>query len=126
MPALNFSEQFADTVASGAKRQTIRACAHCLPGDTASLRRWAGAPYRSPHVLIGEATCSEVVPVVFRDGVFGIDVVVDGEVLTQRETQRFARDDGFQTIDEMLDFFRQHHGLPFRGDLVTWGDLMPF
>ncbi len=32
----------------------------------------------------------------------------------------FARKDGFDSWDEMLDFFKKLYGLPFEGVLITW------
>lgn len=36
------------------------------------------------------------------------------------DSQAFARADGFQRLDEFMDFFSHTYGLPFEGRLIKW------
>jgi hypothetical protein len=47
-----FQDRFADKVRDGRKLHTIRKTARCKVGDTLSLRRWSGTPYRSKQELL--------------------------------------------------------------------------
>ncbi|MDF7810485.1 hypothetical protein P1X16_03830 [Hymenobacter sp. YC55] len=54
-------------------------------------------------------------------------ITIDGRQLTPLECQILACTDGFDDFKQLLDFFRQNHGLrfwrPFTGQLVGWTDL---
>jgi hypothetical protein len=58
-----FQDRFSELVRDGSKRQTIRkGLPRCKPGDTMSLRRWTGKPYRSKQEELRVAVCTETVP----------------------------------------------------------------
>lgn len=141
MPALNFQKQFAPLVESGEKRQTIRAYRKDgrdpKVGDklylftglrTKASRRLAlnchvrnvivrslqGLPMG--HVVTCLATSSITLS---RAGTIrGKEIVsVSGCPSTMED---LARDDGFESVAAMFDFFEKTHGLPFEGLLIRW------
>jgi hypothetical protein len=119
MPALNFQARFASAVESGEKRQTIRKRRKDgrdpKPGDTLYL--YTGMRTKACRKL-GEAVCTRVQEVAFGRMVMG----------GQRGTwfqgpgylKSIAKRDGFETKEEMLDWFEKTHGLPFEGLLIRW------
>lgn len=127
MPLLNFQPQFADKVASGAKRQTIRAYRKDgrdpKPGDTLYL--YTGTRTSACRKL-GEVVCREVIPMHIRPKGFGfegghhlgdfIKLYGHGASLMRG----FAKADGFSDWPAMCDWFEKTHGLPFRGLLIRW------
>ncbi|WP_426994478.1 hypothetical protein [Methylomonas sp. CM2] len=113
-----FNKAFAGAVASGAKRQTIRAerndgrrpvvgqVARCYTGlRTAGCRHLLDAPIvRVADVVIGHRY-----------------IEVDGVALSESVWPAFARADGFADVDALFKFFEVGHGGGFfRGYLAMW------
>lgn len=113
-----FKQAFADAVASGAKRQTIRAerkdrrrpcngqAVRCYAGlRTAACRRLRdGEVVRVASVVIGHRL-----------------IEIDGQPLPEAEWVAFARADGFADVAAFFDFFGvEHGGSFFRGFLTVW------
>lgn len=119
MVAYNFQVKFADAVASGQKRQTIRAPRkddrHAKPGD--KLQLFTGMRTKSCRKLIEpDPTCIRVEALTIdRDGIHYAD---GGECTTPDVV---ARRDGFADFSAMLAWFETTHGLPFSGVLIQWG-----
>ena len=116
MVAYNFQARFADAVASGAKRQTIRAprkSGHAIVGQAVQLytglRTKGTRKLRDPDPLCVTSTyCA-----IREDGVtLGNHPKVD--------LDEFARRDGFENFEAMKAWFRETHGLPFIGQLIMW------
>jgi hypothetical protein len=114
-----FQDRFAGKVRDGSKCQTIRRAARCKPGDTLSLRRWTGKPYRSKQETLRETVCTAVFPVEIRDEL-GIEWIRVNRVYVNRA--RFARADGFACSTDMLAWFDGEHGLPFAGEVIMWSN----
>jgi len=118
MPALNFQEQFAQAVASGEKRQTIRRARKrpIKPDD----RLFFFTEQRSANCTrLGEAECREVEPIRFEtDG----SITLDGCRIWQNGmlAHALAVDDGFRNANEMVGWFTEHYGLPFEGVVIRW------
>ena len=120
MHALNFQERFALKVASGEKRQTIRRVwkRPIKAGDKlylyTGMRTKRCRPLRTAvclkreAVLINEHSISAV-----RNGV--LEIWTEGEAANW-----FARLDGFDSWEEMRDWFKARYGLPFEGVLIMW------
>lgn len=129
MVAYNFQARFAAAVENGTKRQTIRAPrkgrraahhgidtwlgAHAAPGET--LQLYTGMRTRACR-LLRTATCHDV-----------SDVLIDenGRFWSFRpqelhDIDYVAKADGFTSAHEMLTWFREAHGLPFRGVMIRW------
>lgn len=122
MPSLNFQQRFADAVASGQKRQTIRAPRKrpILPGDR--LHLFTGM--RRPGCRkLGVGVVLRVRPITIGLG-FACDEIRVGSggepFLSVVDRAVLARDDGFSCCSELVDWFRDTHGLPFTGSLIEW------
>lgn len=126
MPSLNFEARFAGLVSSGRKTQTIRAPRKCpiKVGDT--LHLFTGQRHPGCRKLgIGRCTGVQAIKI---DESTGFEVVEESPVqpvlrvrrLSDREAARLARADGFSSTREMVDWFRDRHGLPFRGHVIRW------
>jgi hypothetical protein len=115
-----FKPQFAALVESGTKRQTVRPKPKRIPkpGQPISLRTWTGLPYRSKQRVLREATVTRVDPVTMALGpAHQLLLSVGGGTVDEAA---FARADGFQSIEEMRDWFKNTHGLPFEGIVIHW------
>lgn len=126
MPQFNFQARFADAVESGAKRQTVRVVRKRTPrvGETAHL--FTGLRQPGARVL-GRHPITDVRP-IFID-TFGVvtlaeatdpDAVYHGRQLADERLQPFVEADGFETIEEFLDWIEDAHGLPFQGHVTYW------
>jgi hypothetical protein len=61
--------------------------------------------------------CEAVIPLwIERDG----SIFLDKRQLDGKESDKMARADGFQTVDDFVSWFRDHYGLPFYGILIRW------
>jgi len=127
MPAYNFQERFAGAVESGQKLQTIRKTDKgARPGSKAYL--YTGQ--RTVHCrLLGMGTVTDVFPVHLGRFVefgympFAEVADINGgkyRMITGASLDAFARDDGFQSTEEMFYWFQKQHGLPFYGFLHKW------
>lgn len=119
MVAINFSQQFVSSIASGNKRQTIRQSKRCKPGQ--QLQLYKGMRTKECR-LIRNAICKDV-----RDISFSIDplffsprIELNGDKLTHSEALDLAIDDGFGDATAMTVFFKGLYGMPFNGYLITW------
>lgn len=120
MRVILFQDRFAALVRDGGKLHTIRKTARCMAGDKLSLRRWTGKPYRSQQEILKEVECQWVCPVNIGHGPSMDGISLDGMALDVGRRASLARDDGFNSATEMLDWFRNTHGLPFEGFLIQW------
>lgn len=121
MVVFMFQDRFAAKVIDGSKNQTIRKTSKRIirVGDTLSLRKWSGSPYRSKQVILREALCTGVDPLTI-DRCGDIRIGNSGFVLLTRYARAMAKKDGFEDSDAMLDWFQKTHGLPFEGVLIQW------
>lgn len=119
-----FQHRFAEKVASGQKRQTIRPPRKdgkpvCRVGQMLSLRQWEGVAYRSKQVKLIEDTPCVATGKVYLSTI-GCVIIGDGMSLMGDELEQFARADGFESHAEMFKYFEESHGLPFEGVLIQW------
>lgn len=114
MPAYNFKERFVAAIKRGEKNQTIRKTSkRAKVGDTAYL--YTGLRTKKCR-LIGIRVILSVDRVLVYRRSPGCDmIIVDGAVLSDDAASKFANDDGFGSIDEMVNFFDDLYGLPFNG-----------
>ncbi|MEZ5674324.1 MAG: hypothetical protein R3D81_03455 [Thalassovita sp.] len=119
MVAYNFQAQFADAVANGQKRQTIRAPRkdnrHAKPGD--KLQLFTGMRAKSCRKL-RDAVCHDSCVIRLEHDkawTFGPQELFIGDNL-----ERLARSDGFTCWADMRDWFDKAHGLPFTGQMIRW------
>lgn len=111
--------QFANLVKSGEKCQTVRPVPKRMPkvGEAISLREWTGKPYRSKQRVLKESTVAMIWSVHISAN-FGISV--EGFLLGTEAQMDFAKADGFNTAQDMIDWFNYTHGLPFDGICIYW------
>lgn len=122
MPSLNFQQQFADAVASGQKHQTIRA--HRKQPIIAGDRVHLFTGMRRPGCQkLGVGVVTRVVPITIGLG-FAMDEIRIGHggapFLDTGERAQLARTDGFGCASDLVEWFRETHGLPFTGSLIVW------
>lgn len=124
MRVIMFQDKFAPKVRDGSKCQTIRKAARCKAGDTLSLRRWTGKPYRSKQEILSDVVCESAEPVLILRPFLGDTAVaaVGSKVIREDEADAFASADGFASIAEMREWFSIAHGLPFNGWLIKWSN----
>lgn len=128
MVAYNFSARFAPAVEDGTKRQTIRAPrkarrqrhgvdtwvgGHAAVGEP--LQLYTGLRTKTCR-LLRTATCHDVCEVLIDDS---------GHFWSFRpqelhDVSYVAKADGFASGHEMLTWFRDLYGLPFRGVMIRW------
>lgn len=142
MVAYSFKTIFAEPILVGLgalrmhrvapKRQTVRAIGkkrHARPGEIVQL--YTGLRTKSAKKL-GEAVCTRTAPITieFEDGSgrtnnfkAGLDIRVDGSLLTEDETYDFVVSDGFLTVERFVQFWEDNHGIdkPFDdGIIIYW------
>ena len=122
MRVIMFQDKFAPKVRDGSKCQTIRKAARCKAGDTLSLRRWTGKPYRSKQEILREVVCESAEPVLILRPLGEETAAVGFNVIRGADADAFARADGFADFGEMVKWFEDTHGLPFNGWLIKWSN----
>lgn len=131
MPTLNFQARFADSVESGAKRQTIRKLGkrRWKAGDIAYLHTGQRLKHGDPRKrFLGVSVITQVHEFI----IDGPTMYIDDIQLTQQQMIDLARDDGFggkngeysSSVMEMRLWFFKTHGFPFIGQLIKW-DTVP-
>lgn len=119
MVAFNFKAQFANDVESGRKRQTIRATRkdgrEAKAGD--ALQLYTGMRTKACHKLRDAVCCDMVREILIEENG---TVKIDGQVLYEGSVADLARADGFDDTESFISFFRDEHGLPFRGHIYNW------
>lgn len=117
MPALNFKEQFAQAVESGAKTQTIRKPRKIKAGDTVQL--FTGQRTKQCRRLgTGIVKCISKIDIEL----VGCErvIYINDVRLHPVHYHDFAKKDGFSFYDDFFAFFDEHYGLPFEGILIKW------
>lgn len=110
-------------VTEGTKPHTIRPKRKrpIKVGDKLSLRKWSGSAYRSKQIVLRESSCVRVSDfMIFKPRNASPSILIDGLAQNARAAEVLAFNDGFSSSTEMLAWFEQTHGLPFRGDLIEW------
>lgn len=126
MGAYNFKPQFVPDILADRKRHTIRAKRKYpdKPGSICHL--FVGGLRRKGARLLKRRRCVKVqdLSIYLTKQVKGVRVwystalFIDGAQLSKPECERFAKSDGFQSYDAMLQFWDGR--LPFHGDLIHW------
>lgn len=122
MARLSFSV-FKDKILSGAKRQTIRKERKNPIKVGETLYLW-WEMRTSQRQYMGKSTCKDKYPVkIFNDKIEirekNILIVLD----QKNDLNYFAIADGFDSWNDLIEFFEKTHGLPFEGVLIKWGEL---
>ena len=116
-----FQPQFAPLVEAGTKRQTIRPTPKRMPqvGECESWREWTGKPYRSKQRELAKVIITDVMLISLskkRCGCFGVRC--PSRLWKSTTLEEFALADGFNSVEQMRQWFIENHGLPFRGILI--------
>lgn len=114
----NFKAQFASLIASGQKRQTIRALGKRRPPRVGEkLQLYTGLRTKQARKLLDpDPLCSAVRSISINYGA----VTIEGRRLSAKQVFELAQLDGFNSIDDFLMFFKKTHGDQFEGVLIEW------
>jgi hypothetical protein len=123
--ALNHFEQ-------GVKNHTIRGGNRFKVGDKFSPRVWSGKPYNSKQIII--ASDIEVKKVwdleVDYLGRFSFKGKNKPPFITSFELKFIAQNDGFQNINDFIDWFTYNPNLIkekiFTGQIICWNDKIEY
>lgn len=121
MGLYNFQRRFVPKIRSGVKRHTIRGERKYpdKPGNT--LHLYTGLRTNKAQ-LIMRAECLRVEPIEIDACGHECNcdpfVAIAGVELSESEREALAVCDGFDSFDEMLDFWAGR--LPFRGQIIHW------
>ena len=112
MAAINFNQKFIDAVLSGDKPCTTRKTKRCKVGDTIQIYTGQRTKNCQKH---GEATCTGIGRILISKNGAWYFYTIDGETFTERDGKPFYQLEGFANHMCMVDFFKDHYGLPFEG-----------
>jgi hypothetical protein len=130
MNVFTFKNRFEAPALAGTKIHTMRGHRRdgrprAVVGERISLRVWTGRPYASKQREFAQATVEQVAPVEIEKYRTRLWIGIGGEPLPLQQWNSLARHDGFADIRELLDWFEAENGLPFKGVLVVWKELVP-
>ena len=115
MAAFNFKARFADLVEQGVKPSTIRAMRKRLPKPGELLHLFTGMRTKSCRKLM-LVPCLDVQMIVIMSAALRLGP----RWLLYEQRHLIARMDGFKDFQELRDWFRETHGLPFKGFWTLW------
>jgi hypothetical protein len=117
-----FKPEFAPMIKAGTKCSTIRPWPKDgkVPnyGDILDARIWEGEPYHSKQIKIATFEIGSVYKIVIND--LGVWHVMNGFPRKVVWETQFAKEDGFDSVDALLNWFRSHYTFPFTGVRIGW------
>lgn len=116
MPVISFDARFADAVACGAKRQTIRPRRKKPVKIGDKLHLFTGLRTKARRRL-GLGICVDVQDIRIESD---DSVALDGVHLLRDELHGLAQADGFDNTAQFIEWFRSHYGLPWVGQMIQW------
>lgn len=118
MPAFGFKYRFARKVETGEKRHTIRAPRKDgkRPVVGTPFHAFEGMRTKKCRRLLTSRICAVQDIVIEENG----RILVGGRWLPVDDAHAFAVADGFTSANELFEFFKTEHGLPFIGHLIHW------
>ena len=116
MPGLNFKEEFEPKIRCGDKKQTIRATRKYPIKQGDNLYLFTGMRTQNCRRL--RSTRCDEEHYIFIDT--NKTIILGNKLLTFEEAERLAREDGFESFNDFINFFKTTHGLPFEGQLIRW------
>jgi hypothetical protein len=126
MALINFQKQFAEAVKSGKKKQTIRAPRKYSIKSGEILHLYTGLRTKKCKKL-QKVVCKSVQDVTINnigmltiDGISIIDSCLKANIYYFDYLDVFAQADGFKDWKDMIKWFSETHGLPFKGWLIKW------
>jgi hypothetical protein len=91
--------------------KTINQLAKQLNIVPTTMSSWASKKDNFPRIIGTKGTIT-----IHEDS----EIELNGMYLSPKFTEDFAINDGFNCLDEFIDFFKIHYGLPFSGILIKW------
>lgn len=124
MVAYSFKKQFLPRIEKGLKHQTIRANRkrHARPGER--LQLYCGMRTKHCFKIIEDPVCTSVEPIKIHVGKTRIGFIkLNSKLLEGLDLHNLARDDGFEDLHDMWNFWAKEHGEGvFDGVLIKWTD----
>ena len=127
MVAYSFQKQFAPPIATGTKAQTIRAPRkrHAKVGEAIQL--YQGMRTKHCKKIIADPICIRSHPIrmfIGADNILSIGRPdLETFIVLPSSKRAFAQNDGFETIEDMHQFWKRNHGEGlFIGQLIVWSE----
>ena len=117
---LIYLPRFVAGIESLRKRQTIRGLGKYAPGDQLKHRCWRGVPYRSRQREFLLSYCEAVEPIEIEVDSNGISIRLSGLSLRPVYAERFAVADGFESLEDMREFYAKRSITDFKGVVLRW------
>lgn len=125
MTQLSFTKDVAPRVEDRTKFQTIRNNGKTIfkAGDALQLYKGRYAP--GERIKMHDAICLSVEPIKIdiqsHNQLHFCNILLNNNLLTPNETEKFALDDGFAIIEKFIKYFKFKDGKPYIGRLIKWG-----
>ena len=116
MPAINFKPECANAVQYSRKRQTIRRTRKSPIREGDRLYLFTGLRTQACRRL-RNAIADEVIRIHITSSQV---IILGNEVLSWDDANKLAKEDGFESHPEMIEFFKANGGLPLEGQLIKW------
>ena len=121
MGLYNFNPRFVPKILSGEKTHTIRAVRAHPDKPGKMLHLYCGLRHKSVQLLM-RVPCVKIEEIEIDACGHECNcdpfVAIDGVELSESEREALAVRDGFESFDEMLDFWAGR--LPFKGHIIHW------
>lgn len=115
MTAFSFKPEFVGKIFSGEKRSTIRSTKRCEVGETMQL--YTGLRTKKCRKIM-DAVCIGVAPILVSKKSFWKLGETEGNV--RPSVAPLHEQEGFMNVQDMVDFFAEEYGLPYRGWIHAW------
>jgi len=109
----NFQKQFKELILNGSKTQTIRKPRKRETKQDDILHLYTGLRTKQ-CVLIAKATCENVIPIL----IFPFQKRLVANITTN--IFQFAQDDGFESVDNFYEFFKQYGKEKLSMEIIYW------
>jgi hypothetical protein len=123
MGLYNFRRQFTAKILNGEKRHTIRLARLNPDRPGSTLHLYTGLRTKAAKLLM-RVPCVKVETITIKDGAFGDEnhaaISIDGLPLDRSEREALAVRDGFENLEQMIQFWRCSNRLPFEGHIIHW------
>lgn len=116
MVAYNFQKRFVADIESGRKRQTIRKYRKHQKFGHGKLQLYTGMRTKKCR-LIKEVDCLGTIHVEIVN--YGI-ILAEGSEMSSVGKMLLAQADGFEDVNDFIEFFDRTYGLPFVGVMIRW------
>ena len=115
------NELLADHEKIQPKTQTIRAFRKDGRDPNAGDKLYLYTGMRTKNCIkLGEVICKEVSEIEISDQMIFLKTdLIQGPLLTW-QARALAQADGFDDLEDMQNWFKQTHDLPFKGKLIKW------